>query len=901
MKGLSSSRTSLLVSKKEYFYYQIQNLEGLPDGYWHRLPFSVRILLEGILRNMDHESITIEDAQYLANWQPQESERKSIPFFPGRVVLQDFTGVPVMNDLAAMRTAMQKLGGDPLKVNPVVPVDLVIDHSVMVDTFGNADALENNARIEFERNRERYEFFRWCEQAFNNFRVVPPATGIVHQVNLEYLAKSVIVKSQNAELVAYPDTLIGTDSHTTMINGLGVVGWGVGGIEAVAAMMGQPLEILAPDVIGIKISGKLPEGTTPTDLTLTIIQMLRKRGVVDKFVEFFGDGLDSLTLADRAMIANMSPESGATMIYFPVDQQTLDYLQLTGKSQDQIDLVEAYYKSQSMFRDSDTPMPQFSEVIDVDLGSIEPSLAGPKRPQDRIPLSQVKENFQTSLEKPKNARGFNLSSDEIEKKATLSLYGKQYKLKQGFLAIAAITSCTNTSNPFVMVAAGLLAQKAVQRGLFVPAYVKTSFAPGSRVVTEYLIKSGLMSSLETLGFNLVGYGCTTCIGNSGPLAGEVVEFIQKENMLASAILSGNRNFEGRIHPYTQANYLASPPLVVAFALAGTIDINMSKDVIATDPDGKPVYLRDIWPSSKEILEVLRTTINPELFLQSYEDVYAGNKAWNNITIDSSALYAWQTESTYLQKPPFFDEISAANDGPQIINARVLLMLGDSITTDHISPAGAIAIKSPAGQYLVDHNVPLTSFNSYGSRRGNDQVMTRGTFANIRIKNLLLDNVEGGFTKYFPLDEQMEVYKASIKYQQNDIPLIVIAGKEYGTGSSRDWAAKGSLLLGIKAVVAESFERIHRSNLVGMGVLPLQFMPGQNAVTLGLDGSEIYDIHDIEPIQPGKILTIQARDKNGMVKLFKVKTRIDTPIEVQYFNSGGIMNLILLNLAQQETA
>lgn len=896
MKGLTSTKSSLLIGENKYLYFDIKKIEGLPSRYWERLPFSIRILLEGIIRNMDHDSITLDDVHYLANWAAHDNERKSVPFFPGRVVLQDFTGVPVMNDLAAMRHAMVKLGGDPLKVNPLVPVDLVIDHSVMVDDYANAGALETNARIEFERNKERYEFFRWCEQAFENFRVVPPATGIVHQVNLEYLSKSVIVDNLNAEMVAYPDTLIGTDSHTTMINGLGVLGWGVGGIEAVAAMMGQPLEIIAPEVIGIKISGRLPEGTTPTDLTLTVIQTLRRRGVVDKFVEFFGDGLDNLTLADRAMIANMTPESGATVIYFPVDQQTLDYLRLTGKSEEQLDLVEAYFKAQSMFRDSDSHTPEFTEVIEVDLSSIEPSLAGPKRPQDRVPLSQLKENFQVSMSKPKNERGFGLDSESIKKKASLILNKHTYELKQGFLAIAAITSCTNTSNPFVMVAAGLLAQNAVKTGLHVPAYVKTSFAPGSRVVTEYLIRSGLMTSLEALGFNLVGYGCTTCIGNSGPLIKEVVDVIQNEKLLASAVLSGNRNFEGRINPYTQANYLASPPLVVAFALAGTIDIDLTREPLGQDQAGKAVFLRDIWPTSDDIMNVLRQSLDAELFQQSYKNVYAGNSDWNAIEINSSPSYTWEENSTYLQEPPFFEHPAQTGNEPRIVDARVLLKLGDSITTDHISPAGSIPLKSPAGQYLVNHTVPLVNFNSYGSRRGNDQVMSRGTFANIRLKNLLLDNVEGGYTKFLPSGEQMDIYDAAVKYQAENIPLIVIAGKEYGTGSSRDWAAKGPLLLGIKAVIAESFERIHRSNLVGMGILPLQFLDGQNAESLGLSGNETYDIDEIVPIQPGKIIPVHAKRADGSTKLFNVKVRIDTPIEVKYFQSGGIMNLILYNLA-----
>lgn len=899
MKGLSTTKTSLTIGTNQYNYFDIKKIEGLPSRYWERLPFSIRVLLEGIIRNMDNETVTLDDVHYLANWAPQDKNRKSIPFFPGRVVLQDFTGVPVMNDLAAMRHAIIKLGGDPSKVNPVVPVDLVIDHSIMVDDYANAGAFKTNARIEFERNKERYEFFRWSEQAFRNFRVVPPATGIVHQVNLEYLSKSVIVEKSTGEIIVYPDTLIGTDSHTTMINGLGVLGWGVGGIEAVAAMMGQPLEIVAPEVIGIKISGQLPEGTTPTDLTLTVIQTLRQRGVVDKFVEFFGDGLNNLTLADRAMIANMTPESGATVIYFPVDQQTLDYLKLTDKSEEQLTLVEDYFRAQAMFRDSSINVPEFTEVIEVDLSSIEPSLAGPKRPQDRVSLSKLKENFQISMTKPKNERGFGLDAESVQNKGTVELKQHEYELKQGFLAIAAITSCTNTSNPYVMVAAGLLAENAVKLGLRVPAYVKTSFAPGSRVVTDYLIRSGLMTSLETLGFNLVGYGCTTCIGNSGPLAKEVVDVIQKEKLLASAILSGNRNFEGRINPYTQANYLASPPLVVAFALAGTIDIDLSSEALGEDQSGKPVFLKDIWPSSRDILKVLRENIDPKLFRQSYKDVYAGNSDWNAIEIDSSPTYTWEADSTYLQEPPFFEfAIPPSIDG-ELKNARVLLKLGDSITTDHISPAGSISMKSPAGQYLINHNVPLTDFNSYGSRRGNDQVMTRGTFANIRLKNLLLDNVEGGFTKFLPTGEQMAVYDAALKYKAEKIPLIVIAGKEYGTGSSRDWAAKGPLLLGIKAVIAESFERIHRSNLVGMGILPLQFMEGQNAASLGLNGKEIYSIFEILPIKPGKIIPVQAKREDGSTQVFNVKVRIDTPIEVKYFQSGGIMNLILLNLANKE--
>ncbi len=889
------NETTIETPAGKFTIFSIQNIPGLPDNYLDRLPFSIRVLLEGVLRNMNDDTITTKDVEYLASWQPQEEVRKSIPFFPGRVVLQDFTGVPVMNDLASMRAAMVKIGGDPLKVNPVIPVDLVIDHSVMVDVYAQPNALSQNAKIEFERNHERYQFLRWCEKAFTNFRVIPPATGIIHQVNLEFLAQSVITKKLDNEIIAFPDTLIGTDSHTTMINGLGVVGWGVGGIEAVAAMMGQPLEILAPDVIGVRLNGKLPEGTTPTDLTLTIIEVLRKKGVVNKFVEFFGSGLKTLSLADRAMISNMTPESGATMIYFPVDQKTLDYLRLTGKSEDHLQLVETYYRSQNMFLDTKTPEPQFSEIINIDLNSIEPSLAGPKRPQDRVPLSQVQENFRLNMVKAKSERGFGLPQSDLEKETNLQIKNIEHKIKQGFLAIAAITSCTNTSNPFVMVAAGLLAKKAVEHGLSVPSYVKTSFAPGSRVVTDYLIQSNLMKPLEKLGFHIVGYGCTTCIGNSGPLLPEVVDVVENQNMVASAVLSGNRNFEGRVSPQTIANYLASPPLVVAYALAGTVDINLTSDPIAYDQNNQPVYLKDIWPTPSEIQSVLMAVVKPRLFTESYKDVYFGNDTWNNIQIEEGTLYKWEENSTYLQSPPFFNNLKSNQMINSIEKARVLVRLGDSITTDHISPAGAIPANSPAGQYLIEHKVPFTEFNSYGSRRGNDLVMSRGTFGNIRIKNLLLPGTEGGLTLYLPSSEQMTIFDAAKRYQKNGIPLIVLAGKEYGTGSSRDWAAKGPLLLGIKAVIAESYERIHRSNLVGMGVLPLEYLPGQNAAYFGLDGTETFNITGMEPLQPGKLVTIDAEKLNGSNIQFEVKVRIDTVIEIKYFRNGGIMNSILFDL------
>ncbi|MAT44732.1 MAG: aconitate hydratase AcnA [Anaerolineaceae bacterium] len=896
MKGLKTTLNTFETREGKFTYYALDQLPHTNKSYYERLPFSICVLLEGVLRNMDGENFTIEHANYLANWKPVEAERKSIPFFPGRTVLQDFTGVPVMNDLAAMRDAIIKLGGDPLSINPVIPVDLVIDHSVQVDYAGQSDALEKNAQIEFERNRERYEFLRWSEKAFKNFRIVPPATGIVHQVNLEYLSQVVLTKKEGDQTIAYPDTLIGTDSHTTMINGLGIVGWGVGGIEAVAAMMGQPLEILAPDVIGIELSGSLPEGTTPTDLTLTIIQMLRQKGVVGKFVEFFGPALESLTLADRAMIANMTPESGATMIFFPVDQQTLNYLKLTNKPDSHLELVETYCKAQHIFHHKNSTKADYTETIQVNLADIEPSLAGPKRPQDRIKLSDMQSSFSESKQKSKVEKGFGIPKNEQNKSVQLNYHGKQFQVGHGFLTIAAITSCTNTSNPTVMVAAGLLAKKAVEKGLSVPEYVKTSFAPGSRVVTEYLKNSGLMSKLDQLGFNIVGYGCTTCIGNSGPLAPEIVETIETHKLVASAVLSGNRNFEGRVSPHTVANYLASPPLVVAYALAGTVDINLTEDPIGTDPSGNPVYLADIWPSSQEINAILRSTVSPQLFNSSYADVYEGNQTWNQIQAETHPIYTWNPDSTYLQKPPFFEDLLLENGkhAHTIQNARVLLKLGDSVTTDHISPAGAIPASGPAGKFLLAHDVPMTAFNSFGSRRGNDLIMSRGTFANIRIKNLLVPGSEGGVTKFFPTGEVTTIYDASQKYQDLDVPLIVLAGKEYGTGSSRDWAAKGPALLGVKAVIAESFERIHRSNLVGMGILPLQYKPGENAQTLNLDGTETFDINVKGSFSPGSLVNITATKTDGSQVQFETILRIDTRIEITYYEKGGIMNAILLN-------
>lgn len=895
---MSASRSSaipaiLKTSQGTYFYYPLDQWEGISRESLQRLPFSIRILLEGYLRNSAHPRVSQQSISALANWAPRATHRPILQFFPGRVVLQDFTGVPVMNDLAAMRAALVRLGGNPEKINPVVPVDLVIDHSVQVDYFGIPDALKLNVQLEFERNRERYEFLHWAQKAFKNFRVVPPSSGIVHQVNLEYLARGVLTSSQDGTTVVFPETLVGTDSHTTMINGLGVVGFGVGGIEAVAAMLGEPLEFVTPDVIGVRLTGKLREGVTPTDLTLTITQLLRKHGVVDKFVEFFGPGLVNLSLADRAMISNMAPESGATVLYFPVDQQTLAYLALTGRP---TELVETYYRAQGLFVTPETPEPEYTAVLHLDLESIEPSLAGPKRPQDRVPLPQVKENFRSSLSKPKTERGFGLSSEDLGKEAEYRSNGYRETLKHGAVVIAAITSCTNTSNPYVMLAAGLLARNAVLKGLRVKPYVKTSLAPGSKVVTAYLEKSGLDKALSALGFDVVGYGCTTCIGNSGPLPQPVIEAIESGGLVAAAVLSGNRNFEGRVHPYVQANYLASPPLVVAYALAGTVDIDLTQETLGVDRQGNPVYLKDLWPSAEEIEQLIQDLVQPELFASEYADLYSANPQWSQIQSPSSLLYEWNPASTYLQEPPFFENLSKE---PQFLsdiqNARVLALFGDSITTDHISPAGNISPTSPAGKYLLEHGVPVSEFNSYGSRRGNDRVMTRGTFANIRLKNLLLGGKEGGYTIHFPDGEVLPIYDAAMKYREEGVPLIVIAGKEYGTGSSRDWAAKGVQQLGVRAILAESFERIHRSNLAGMGVLPLVFKPGENAQSLGLTGREIYTLKGVSQIQsPGGELTVQVTREDGSTFEFQVTIRLDTPNEVTYFHHGGILNTILLN-------
>jgi aconitate hydratase len=894
------TRTSLETASGRATIYSLAALEKAGLGRISRLPFSIKVLLEAVLRNCDNELIREKDVADLAAWAPKSTERREVPFKPARVILQDFTGVPAVVDLAALRSAMKRLGGDPAKINPLVPVDLVIDHSVQVDVFGIASALEKNAEIEFQRNGERYEFLRWGRQAFDNFRVVPPATGIVHQVNLEFLAKGVLAREEGGERVLFPDTLIGTDSHTTMINGLGVLGWGVGGIEAEAAMLGQPYYLLTPRVVGFKLKGKLKEGVTATDLVLTVTELLRKKGVVDKFVEFYGEGLSQMTLADRATVANMSPEYGATMGFFPIDAETLRYLRQTGRTEEEVDRVERYAKEQGIFRTDQTPDPEFTDTAELDLAGVEPSLAGPKRPQDRIALSQMKSTFSRTLTAPVKERGFGLSAEETGRAAKIAYDGREAKLGHGAVVIAAITSCTNTSNPSVMLAAGLLAKKALERGLSVPAYVKTSLAPGSKVVTEYLKAAGLLDSLAALRFGLVGYGCTTCIGNSGPLPPEVAKAVDENQLVAAAVLSGNRNFEGRIHPLVRANYLASPPLVVAYALAGTVDIDLASEPVGRDKSGAPVHLRDIWPTHEEIVGTMNRAIRPEMFREVYGNVWDGNPTWNAIPVSGEALYPWREESTYIQEPPFFTELTV-DPAPvtDIHGARVLALLGDSITTDHISPAGDIPEDSPAGRYLIEHGVVKKNFNSYGSRRGNDRVMVRGTFGNIRLKNLLVPGTEGGVTVHFPDGKRMAIFDAATLYQKENVPLVVVAGKEYGSGSSRDWAAKGTLLLGVKAVLAESYERIHRSNLVGMGVMPLQFRQGENAASLGLTGAEVFDVTGLgDGLRPGAEVDVAVTGPDGARRNFKALARLDSEVEVGYYRNGGILQTVLRNFLKQ---
>ena len=948
------ARKTLTTGSADVEIFSLKTLDEKVEGDVFSLPFSIRVMLESLLRNAGGKFVSEVDVEQLASW--PESVGGELAYLPARVVMQDFTGVPAVVDLAAMRSAMESVGGDPGKINPLVPTDLVIDHSVQVDAFGSAMALQFNAEREFERNRERYEFLKWGQQAFDNFSVVPPATGIIHQVNLEYLAKGVIVKDG----VAMPDTLVGTDSHTTMINGLGVLGWGVGGIEAEAVTLGQPYYMLVPEVIGFKLTGALQEGVTATDLVLTVTQMLRSHGVVGKFVEFYGDGLSKLSLPDRATIANMSPEFGATCTFFPVDAETLRYLRGTGRDEELVELVESYYKEQGLWRTDETPEPRFSEMLELDLDSVEASLAGPRRPQDRVALDDMQPSFRQALaemvdpDHPLLGNGYDHADEEsfpasdtpnpdihtaqdtesfpasdtpagstdttnegggdptsggepvngktgAEPTGSISVTvdGEELSLRHGSAVIAAITSCTNTSNPSVMMGAGLLAKKAVEKGLSVAPHVKTSLAPGSKVVTEYLQTSGLLDPLEQLKFDVVGYGCTTCIGNSGPLAEEISAAVEENDLVVAAVLSGNRNFEGRINPDVRANYLASPPLVVAYALAGTVDIDLSRDPIGEDSSGDPVYLKDIWPSQEEVAREIDNALDPEIYKEQYADVYTGNEQWNDVEVPSGDLYEWDPDSTYIQEPSFFKDMGPEpEDLEDIEGARVLVKVGDSVTTDHISPAGAIPSKMPAGQYLISKGVDPREFNSYGSRRGNHEVMVRGTFGNIRLRNQLAGK-EGGYTIHLPDGEETTIYEASLQYAEENVPLVVLAGKEYGSGSSRDWAAKGSFLLGIRAVVAESFERIHRSNLIGMGVLPLQYADGESAESLGLSGHEFFDISGLADLEPGKELTVKATSDEGEEKEFKAKARVDSPVEVEYLRNGGILQTVLRQLLDEE--
>ena len=890
------ARSTFEVNGKQIGIYRLDALTEKGIGHVDKLPYSIRVLLESVLRNCDGKTVMKEDVESLANWNAASPAKVEIPYKPSRVVLQDFTGVPAVVDLAAMRSAMGRLGGDPKLINPLIPVDLVIDHSVQVDQFGSRDALAANVELEFKRNRERYEFLRWGQQAFDNFRVVPPNVGIVHQVNLEFLAKCVFLREDEEGPVAVPDTLVGTDSHTTMINGLGVLGWGVGGIEAEAAMLGQPIYMLLPEVIGFEMVGKLPAGATATDMVLTATQQLRAAGVVGKFVEFFGEGVKNMSLADRATIANMAPEYGATMGFFPIDGETLEYLKRTGRTDEEVAIVEAYTKAQGLFCDGSANI-EYTRTLKLDLSTIEPSLAGPKRPQDRIALSSMKEAFNKSLVAPVGHSGFGLEDSALGSEAKVENNGHSSMIKHGSVVIAAITSCTNTSNPSVMVAAGLLAKKAAALGLAVPQHVKTSLAPGSRVVTEYLDKSGLTESFEQLGFHTVGYGCTSCIGNSGPLPEPVSAAITAGELVASSVSSGNRNFEGRINPMTKANYLASPPLVVAYALAGTTDIDLVNEPIGEGSDGNPVFLKDVWPTHEEVAEVVNASLSPDMFQDQYGNAFDSNETWNNIKVGDGALYEWQDASTYIQEPPFLaDATPEVHPIGPIKGARCLALLGDSVTTDHISPAGAIAKDGPAGRFLQESGVGPREFNSFGSRRGNDRVMVRGTFANIRIRNQLAPGTEGGWTTHIPSGEVTSIYEASMKYQAEGTPLVVLAGTEYGTGSSRDWAAKGTMMLGIKAVIAATYERIHRSNLVGMGILPLEFADGKTWQDLGLTGKETFDIPGLDDsLQPRSTVEVVATSDDGKETRFAANVRIDTPVEMDYYRNGGILQTVLRNL------
>lgn len=889
--GIPQAKKTLKTKAGTFAYYKLSEITkiGMPDP--SKLPYSIKILLESAVRSCDDFQVTQEDIRKLANWSAKALPVTEIAFKPGRVVLQDFTGVPCVVDLAAMRSAMKQLGGDFRKINPQVPCDLVIDHSVQVDAFGNKQAFGINIAKEFERNQERYEFLKWGQKAFRNFRVVPPGTGIVHQVNLEYLAKGVLRSKVGKDTVVYPDSLVGTDSHTTMINGLGIVGWGVGGIEAEAVMLGEPIYMLIPEVVGFKLTGALSEGVTATDLVLTVTQMLRSKGVVGKFVEFYGTGLKNLSLPDRATIANMAPEYGATIGLFPVDDETLRYYKMTGRTAAEVDLVEKYSKAQGFFYSDKSSTPEFSDTLELDLSKVEPCVAGPKRPQDRVPLTHVQEKFRGSLTAPTKERGFGLAQTELSKRGVVQ-NGEMTPIGHGAVVIAAITSCTNTSNPSVLVAAGLLAKNAVEKGMKVPSYVKTSLAPGSQVVTDYLKSAGLLTYLEKLGFNVVGYGCTTCIGNSGPLPEKVAKAVKEADIVSASVLSGNRNFEGRVHPLVKANYLASPPLVVAYALAGTIDTDLKNGVIGKDKKGNPVLLKDIWPTQAEVNKIVKKSVTATAFRQSYKNVSKGTPNWNRIKSTESDLYAWKDDSTYIQHPPYFTGMTKEPGKiKNVVNARCLIWVGDSTTTDHISPAGDIAADSPAGKYLQGLGVTKDDFNSYGARRGNDRIMTRGTFANIRLRNMLAPGTEGSWTIHFPTNEKLSIFDASEHYKKNGTPLVILAGKEYGTGSSRDWAAKGPALLGVRVAIAQSYERIHRSNLAGMGILPLEFKGGESAESLGLKGDEVFNFIGIsENLKPGQEITVKANDKE-----FKTICRLDTPVEIDYFRNGGILQTVLRKL------
>ena len=892
---LSNTKDSFTLNGTSYYYYALHKLEKEIGQDFSQLPYTIKVFLEAALRNMDGKKITEDHVYHLANWASDKSSKKEMPFKPYRVLLHDTTGIPVIVDLALLRDAVAELGGDVSKVNPKIPVDLVVDHSVMVDFAGSENARRMNERREFERNRERFQFLKWAQSNFDKFRVFPPSSGIMHQINMEYLTKVAVVEEIGNEIHIFPDSLVGADSHTTMINGLGIVGYGVGGIEAEAAMLGDPLYFISPEVIGFKLTGSLSEGTTATDLALTVTNMLREKNVIGKIVEFYGDGVKSLTVFDRSTISNMAPESGATMSYFPVDYETLDYLRMLGRSEEDIHLIQTYYQKQRLFREEHEAYPAYSDTIELDLSLVVTSLAGPKRPQDRVDLSELKQRFRDSLRKPVTAGGYGLTEDEVAKEAAI----EDEVVKAGSVVIAAITSCTNTSNPNVMIGAGLVAKKAIERNLVKPSYVKASLTPGSKVVTEYLEKSGLLAYLEQLGFNIAGYGCATCIGNSGELFDAVDEVVSNNNLTVASVLSGNRNFEGRIHPKVKANYLASPPLVVAYALAGTVDIEFDGEPLGYDTNNSPVYLKDIWPTSKEIEAVRKASLESSMFKKNYDQIFTRNEDWNELEIPSGQIYQWDPESTYIRKPPFLNQ--AVIQKSNLDRTRILLMLGDSITTDHISPAGRIKTDGPAATYLTEHGVTPRKFNSYPSRRGNYEVMQRGSFANVRIRNQLLPDMEGGYTTYFPTNEVMTVYEAAKRYEQDGTPLTVVAGKEYGTGSSRDWAAKGTLLLGVKTVIAESFERIHRSNLLGMGVLPLQFMEGTNKETLQLIGTEtFYFGNQLEDLYPGKTIQVKAVRETGELFYFDTTARLDNRVEVDYYNNGGILPSIVQTYSDKLT-